>query len=78
MNINQNKQQNHSYYMRLALQQAHKTLGNTKTNPSVGCVIASKDHVISAGSTSINGRPHAEKNAINLCFVHFVEKKILP
>ena len=65
MNINQNKPQNHSYYMRLALQQAHKSLGNTKTNPSVGCVITSKNHVISAGFTSVNGRPHAEKNAIN-------------
>ena len=52
--------------MNLALLQAHKNLGNTKENPSVGCVITKNNSVISVGSTSINGRPHAEQNAINL------------
>jgi len=52
--------------MSLALQQAHKSLGNTGTNPAVGCVIIKNNHVISAGYTSVNGRPHAEYNAINL------------
>ena len=51
--------------MRLALLQAEKMLGNTKENPSVGCVITKNNQIISAGSTSINGRPHAEYNAIN-------------
>ena len=51
--------------MRLALQQALKTLGNTKENPSVGCIITKNDSVISAGFTGVNGRPHAEQNAIN-------------
>ena len=50
--------------MNLALMQAHKTLGQTKDNPAVGCVIVKNDNVISAASTSINGRPHAEYNAI--------------
>ena len=50
--------------MRLALMQAHKNLGNTKENPSVGCVIVKNDCIISSGCTSINGRPHAEHNAI--------------
>ena len=51
--------------MRLALQQAQKTLGNTKKNPAVGCIITKNNHVISVGCTSINGRPHAEQNAID-------------
>ena len=50
--------------MRLALAQAHKNLGNTKENPSVGCVITKNNTLISAGCTSISGRPHAEHNAI--------------
>ena len=51
--------------MRLALFQAYKNLGNTKENPSVGCIITKKNLVINAGCTSKNGRPHAEQNAIN-------------
>ena len=51
--------------MRLALLQAHKMLGNTQTNPSVGCVIVKNNCLISASSTSFGGRPHAEFNAIN-------------
>ena len=51
--------------MRLALQQAQKVLGNTKKNPAVGCIITKNNHVISVGCTSINGRPHAEQNAID-------------
>ena len=39
MFTNQNKITDHSYFMSLALRQAQKNLGNTKTNPSVGCVI---------------------------------------
>lgn len=50
--------------MRLALQQAKKNLGNTKTNPSVGCVIVKNGSILSLGSTSFKGRPHAEYNAI--------------
>ena len=65
MSTNQNKYNKHSYFMSLALQQAYKSLGNTKENPAVGCVIVKNNHVISSGFTSINGRPHAEYNAIN-------------
>ncbi len=51
--------------MSLALEQAKRTLGNTKENPAVGCVIVRNNNVIGAGYTSFNGRPHAEINAIN-------------
>ena len=50
--------------MNLAFLEARKNLGNTKYNPAVGCVIVKNNNVISAGTTSINGRPHAEHNAI--------------
>ena len=43
---------------------AYKNLGNTKENPSVGCVIVKNNSVISSGYTKINGRPHAEYNAL--------------
>ena len=65
MSTNQNKYPKSSYFMRLALQQAERSLGNTKENPAVGCVIVKNNHLISAGYTSFNGRPHAEQNAIN-------------
>ena len=51
--------------MRLAFSQANKNLGNTNENPSVGCVITKNNSVISSGYTGLNGRPHAEINAIN-------------
>ena len=50
--------------MNLALNQALRNLGNTKENPSVGCVVVKNDCIISAGSTGMNGVPHAEQNAI--------------
>ena len=53
--------------MRLALMQAQRNLGNTKENPSVGCVISHNNNLISAACTSVNGRPHAEQNAIKFC-----------
>ena len=66
MFINQNKKLNNTFFMRLALNQALRSLGNTKENPSVGCIITKNNQAISAGFTSKNGRPHAEQNAIRL------------
>ena len=66
MFINQNKHTNHKFFMGLALAQAQKNLGNTKENPSVGCVLVKNGHLITAGHTGEGGRPHAEQNAISL------------
>jgi diaminohydroxyphosphoribosylaminopyrimidine deaminase/5-amino-6-(5-phosphoribosylamino)uracil reductase len=55
---------NHKYYLNLAFQLAEKNLGKTKSNPSVGTVVVKNNSVISSGVTSINGRPHAEFNAL--------------
>ena len=51
-------------YMEIALKLAESRYGHTGSNPSVGCVIIKNDKIISIGQTSINGRPHAESNAI--------------
>jgi len=56
---------NHNLYANLAFNLAEKNLGKTNTNPSVGCVIVKNNSVISSATTSINGRPHAEFNALN-------------
>ena len=56
---------NHNFYSNLAFNLAEKNLGKTNKNPSVGCVVEKNNSVISAGVTSVNGRPHAEFNALN-------------
>ena len=53
--------------MSLALNLAKDRIGLTGENPSVGCVIVKNNEVISIGQTGINGRPHAEYNAIKSC-----------
>ena len=50
--------------MGLALKQARINLGNTKKNPSVGCVIVKNNSLLSASCTGFNGTPHAESSAI--------------
>lgn len=55
----------HKFFLRLAFNLAEKNLGKTRNNPSVGCVIVKNNSVLSSGVTSINGRPHAEFNALN-------------
>ncbi|MDA9186666.1 holo-ACP synthase [Candidatus Pelagibacter sp.] len=54
-------------YMELALDLAKSREGHTGPNPSVGCVVVKNDKILSIGQTSLNGRPHAEYNAINNC-----------
>ena len=76
MFINQSKINKKSYFMKLALMQARKNLGNTNENPSVGCVLVKNNHVISAGSTSIKGRPHAEYNAIKYSNVNPIKSTL--
>ena len=53
---------NHKYYLSLAFNKAEINLGRTKLNPSVGTIIVKNNTVLSSGTTSINGRPHAESN----------------
>ena len=55
---------NHNNFLRLAFDLAKINLGKTGLNPSVGCVVVKNNSVISSGYTSLNGRPHAEFNAL--------------
>ena len=55
------------YFMNLAFNLARDRSGLTGENPPVGCVIVKNNEVISLGQTGINGRPHAEYNAIKSC-----------
>ncbi len=52
------------YYINLANVLAQNSLGYTGPNPSVGAVVVKNDNVISFGTTSQSGRPHAEINAL--------------
>ena len=57
---------NDKFYLKLALNLAKQNEGLTNENPSVGCVIVKNNKILSLSKTSINGRPHAEDNAIRL------------
>ncbi len=52
-------------FMSYAINLSKKNLGITAPNPCVGCVIVKNSEIISTGVTQKNGRPHAEKNAID-------------
>ncbi len=60
-------------FISYALRLARKNLGITSPNPVVGCVIVKDNKIISSGVTAKNGRPHAEKIAIE----KISDKKIL-
>ncbi len=63
-------------YMKIALNLAKSKHGLTGSNPSVGCIIVKNDKIISVGTTSFNGRPHAEYNAIKNCIDDLKNSKI--
>ncbi len=52
------------YYISLANNLAKNTCGYTGPNPSVGAIVVKNDVVVSFGTTSFSGRPHAEINAL--------------
>ena len=60
-----NTKARNNLYIRLAFNQAEINLGSTATNPSVGCIIVKNDSVVSSSYTSLNGRPHAETQALD-------------
>ena len=60
-------------FIALALNLSKKNIGNTGSNPVVGCVIVKDGQILSTGITEIGGRPHAEIVAIN----KIIDKSIL-
>ncbi len=55
-----------TYYMRLALQMAEAAVGQTGTNPNVGCVVVKEGRIIGLGSHLQQGSAHAEVHALNM------------
>ncbi len=53
------------HYMQYCLQLAKQALGNTKTNPMVGCVIVYQNKITAQGYHEAFGKAHAEVNAFN-------------
>jgi diaminohydroxyphosphoribosylaminopyrimidine deaminase/5-amino-6-(5-phosphoribosylamino)uracil reductase len=52
--------------MQVALNYARRGLGRTAPNPSVGCVIVKNSTILAAARTADQGRPHAEKLALEM------------
>ncbi len=55
-----------SLWLNAAFYQASCAIGNTGKNPPVGCIIVKDNQIIGLGHTSLNGRPHAEENALKM------------
>ena len=53
-------------FMARAIEVSRRHTGLTDTNPSVGCVLVKNGKIIAEAATSVGGRPHAERNALNL------------
>ncbi len=52
-------------WMDRALSLASRGIGETASNPSVGCIIVKNDTILGRGRTGKNGRPHAERLALD-------------
>lgn len=53
-------------YMRLALNMAEATLGQTGSNPVVGCVVVKNGRIVGMGAHLREGEAHAEVQALNM------------
>jgi diaminohydroxyphosphoribosylaminopyrimidine deaminase / 5-amino-6-(5-phosphoribosylamino)uracil reductase len=51
-------------FMAAAIRLGRSHLGQTSTNPSVGCVIVKDGRIVGMGVTAFGGRPHAEAQAL--------------
>lgn len=60
------KQTQQELYMRTALQMAQATLGQTGTNPVVGCVIVNQGRIVGMGAHLQRGTAHAEVQALQM------------
>ncbi|WP_027093703.1 bifunctional diaminohydroxyphosphoribosylaminopyrimidine deaminase/5-amino-6-(5-phosphoribosylamino)uracil reductase RibD [Cohnella thermotolerans] len=57
---------NDEFYMRLALNAAAGTAGQTGTNPAVGCVVVKDGRIVGLGAHLKRGEGHAEVHALNM------------
>jgi len=61
---------NDEYYMRLAIDLAKKTKGQTSPNPSVGAVVVKNGRIVGLGAHLKAGEAHAEVQALNMAGEH--------
>lgn len=54
-------------YMKMALKQARRGVGNVEPNPAVGCIIKKSNQIIGKGYHRKFGEPHAEIVALDDC-----------
>jgi diaminohydroxyphosphoribosylaminopyrimidine deaminase/5-amino-6-(5-phosphoribosylamino)uracil reductase len=57
---------NHEHWMRLAVQLAQGTVGQTSPNPMVGAVVIKDNQLLGTGAHLRAGTPHAEVHALNM------------
>jgi diaminohydroxyphosphoribosylaminopyrimidine deaminase/5-amino-6-(5-phosphoribosylamino)uracil reductase len=57
---------NDEFYMRLALQLAAGTAGQTGLNPAVGCVVVKDGRIVGTGAHLKRGEAHAEVHALDM------------
>ena len=74
-NLKNNFKSKSLHFLSLAFEKAKINLGSTKRNPSVGCIVEKDGAVLSSGCTSLNGRPHAEQNALKKRKIKIPRKK---
>ncbi len=55
----------HTKFMKIALNLAKRGVGLTAPNPSVACVLVKDGNIIATGITTNGGRPHAENVALH-------------
>ncbi|KJD40180.1 5-amino-6-(5-phosphoribosylamino)uracil reductase [Paenibacillus polymyxa] len=60
----------HEKYMRLALENARSTKGQTEPNPLVGSVIVNNGRIVGIGAHLKPGEPHAEIHALRMAGEH--------
>jgi len=51
---------NDERFMRIALSEARKSLGQTSPNPAVGAVLVVRNRIVGRGHHRQAGKPHAE------------------
>ena len=51
-------------FIQLAIALGYRAIGHTWPNPPVGCVLVKDGIIVGTGHTGLNGRPHAETNAL--------------
>lgn len=54
------------HYMRIALELAKSTVGQTSPNPAVGCVLVRDGRIVGLGAHLKAGEPHAEVHALRM------------